>query len=197
MECKKEIFAKYNKKTIRIYQAYNDEIAHEAVKLQNFGKNFSTERMTWIKPSFLWLMNRSNWGTKKNQENILAIDVYRDFFDSLLEKAVLTSPDSKLYDGKQWEKNFGETDVYCQWDTDRGINGNPLGRYAVQIGIKGNALRDFLERGIFSIEDITPLVRKWNVQRKKNTLNTKDLPTETIYPVESSITRKKLSMQIY
>ena len=91
-------------------------------------------------------------------------------------------------------KKFSESDVYCQWDPDRGINGNPIGRYAVQIGIKGNALRDFLERGIFSIEDITPLVRKWNIQRKNNKLNIKDLPSERIYPVDSRIIRKKLDM---
>jgi len=194
MKYSKEVFARYDKKYIRVYQAYNSEIANEAVKLQNFGKNFSTQRMTWIKPSFLWLMNRSNWGTKKNQENILAVDVYRDFFDGLLEKAVLTFPDSELFSGKEWEKKFSESDVYCQWDPDRGINGNPIGRYAVQIGIKGNALRDFLERGIFSIEDITPLVRKWNIQRKNNKLNIKDLPSERIYPVDSRIIRKKLDM---
>lgn len=61
----KEIFAKYDSQCIRVYQAYNPTIAHEAVKLQTFGDSFNLNRMTWIKPSFLWLMYRSNWGTKK------------------------------------------------------------------------------------------------------------------------------------
>lgn len=67
----KEVFARYDKQCIRVYQAYNAAIAKEAVELQTFGKNFNLDRMTWIKPSFLWLMYRSNWGTKKDQELFL------------------------------------------------------------------------------------------------------------------------------
>ena len=37
-------------KTIRVYQAYNDKIADEAIKLGTFGEHFSLTRMTWIKP---------------------------------------------------------------------------------------------------------------------------------------------------
>ena len=36
-------------------------------------KDYSTTRMTWIKPNFLWMMYRSGWAEKKGQENILAI----------------------------------------------------------------------------------------------------------------------------
>ncbi len=83
MEYIKEVFAQYNKQCIRVYQAYNPVIAKEAVALQTFGKNFNINRMTWIKPSFLWLMYRSNWGTKKNQEYISAIDIYQSSFTSI------------------------------------------------------------------------------------------------------------------
>lgn len=194
MEYIKEVFAKYDKKCIRVYQAYNSAIAEEALALQTFGDNFSLNRMTWIKPSFLWLMYRSNWGTKKNQECILALDIYQDKFNSLLEKAVLTSPDSMLFDGNQWEKAFGETTVYCQWDPDRNINGNAINRAAIQIGLKSDILRDFLDTGIYRIEDMTPLVRKWNEQRKKGRLNAKELPSECLYPVKDKLIRKKLNM---
>ena len=71
----KVINAIYDDKTIRVYQAYNDVIANEALELGKFGRNFSMTRMTWIKPSFLWMMYRSGWGKKKNQERILAIDI--------------------------------------------------------------------------------------------------------------------------
>lgn len=195
MEYVKEVFASYNRKYIRIYQAYNPTIAGEAVRLQNFGESFSTDRMTWIKPSFLWLMYRSNWGTKKNQECILAIDVHREVFDRLLSKAVLTSPDSTLFDGNEWEKRFKNTDVYCQWDTDRYFNGNPRNRSAIQIGIKGEALSDFLENGIHKIEDLTPTVRKWNELRKKNKLSITELPSEKIYPVSDPKIRSRLAMR--
>lgn len=38
-----------NKMQIRVYQAYNKQIAEQAVSLQTFGNNFSLNRMTWIK----------------------------------------------------------------------------------------------------------------------------------------------------
>lgn len=194
MEYIKEVFAQYDRQCIRIYQAYNPAIAKEAVALQTFGENFNTNRMTWIKPSFLWLMYRSNWAAKKNQECILAIDVYREKFEEILQKAVLTSPDSASFSGVQWEKAFDETTVYCQWDSDRNINGNAINRAAIQIGIKGGTLRDFLDTGICRIEDLTPLVRKWNTQRINGKLNPKNLPTEKLYPICSKAIRNRLDM---
>ncbi len=194
MEYTKEVFAKYDRQCIRVYQAYNPVIAKEAIELQTFGASFNQNRMTWIKPSFLWMMYRSNWGTKKNQECILALDIYKEKFNELLSKAILTSPDSILFEGKQWEKAFEETTVYCQWDPDRNINGNVINRAAIQIGLKGSTLRDFLDTAIFRIEDLTPLVRKWNEQRKNGKLNIKNLPVEKIYPIEDKIIRKRLNM---
>lgn len=195
MEYSKEVVAQYDNQCIRVYQAYNSVIAKEAVALQTFGKNFSRNRMTWIKPSFLWMMYRSNWGTKKNQEYILALDIYQTKFNEILEKAVLTSPDSKYCTVLQWKKALAETTVYCQWDPDKNINGNPINRAAIQIGLKGDTLIDFLDTGIDRIEDITPLVKKWNEQRKNGKLNSKDLPIEKIYPVKNREIRNRLGMK--
>jgi hypothetical protein len=52
-------------------------IADSALKHQTFiSPPFSMSRMTWVKPSFLWLMYRSGWGRKdKGQKRILAIDI--------------------------------------------------------------------------------------------------------------------------
>ncbi|AZS17937.1 DUF4291 domain-containing protein [Paenibacillus lutimineralis] len=195
MEYIKEVFAQYDRQCIRVYQAYNPVIAKEAVALQTFGESFNINRMTWIKPSFLWMMYRSNWGTKKNQECILALDVHMEKFNELLRKAVLTSPDSMIYKGStQWEKAFEETTVYCQWDPDRNVNGNSINRAAIQIGLKGITLKEFLADGIYRIEDLTPLVKKWNIQRKQGKLNSKNLPVERIYPIKDNEIRKRLDM---
>lgn len=194
MKYEREIFAKFDKECIRVYQAYNTAIAGEAIKLQTFGENFNINRMTWIKPSFLWMMYRSNWGTKKNQECILAIDVYRSAFEEILKKAVLTSPDSASFSGTEWEKAFDETTVYCQWDPDRSINGNSINRAAIQIGLKGSTLRNFLDEGICRIEDLTPQVKKWNEQRKNGKLTADKLPVEKVYPLTDKEVRKQLNM---
>jgi len=44
--------------------------------------------MSWVKPNFLWMMYRSGWGIKDNQEVTLALRISRAFFDSLLADAV-------------------------------------------------------------------------------------------------------------
>ena len=82
-EQERKIYAKYNDKTIRVYQAYNDKIADEAIKIGTFGEHFSLTRMTWIKPSFLWMMYRCGWAEKENQERVLAIDIKREAFDEI------------------------------------------------------------------------------------------------------------------
>jgi hypothetical protein len=67
-----EIRADYNSSSIVVYQAYSPEIGRAAAKHGRFVPPFSRGRMTWIKPSFLWLMERSNWATKSGQEVVLA-----------------------------------------------------------------------------------------------------------------------------
>ena len=55
------IFAQYDENNIRVYQAYANPIADEAIRGATFGPSFKLSRMTWIKPSFLWMMYRSGW----------------------------------------------------------------------------------------------------------------------------------------
>lgn len=74
------------------------------------------------------------------------------------------------------------------------MNGDAIHRAAIQIGLKGSTLREFLDTGICRIEDLTPLVRKWNGQRKNGKLDAKDLPAERIYPVEDKALRNRLAM---
>src|SRR5262245_58922689 len=79
----REIRAEYDERTIRVYQAYSHQIADSALKHQTFvSPPFSMTRMTWIKPSFLWMMYRAGWGEKDDgQRRILAIDITHEGFD--------------------------------------------------------------------------------------------------------------------
>ncbi len=69
------ILAYYDENSIIVYQAFNKDIGHFAVRNQIFGGDFSFNRMSWIKPGFMWMMYRSGWGIKPNQEMILAISL--------------------------------------------------------------------------------------------------------------------------
>ena len=44
-----KIRAFYTEDKIRVYQAYNEDIAREAIKRGTFGSNFKLDRMTWTK----------------------------------------------------------------------------------------------------------------------------------------------------
>src|ERR1043166_646592 len=92
-----EIRADFDDETIVIYQAYPSEIALPALQHNRFIPPFSLGRMTWIKPSFLWLMERSNWGRKPGQEHILAVRITREGWEEALSQAVLTSPEKSVY----------------------------------------------------------------------------------------------------
>ena len=59
---------------IIVYQAFNPKIADFVCKNQRFGgSHYNFERMSWIKPNFLWMMYRAGWAMKENQQHILAI----------------------------------------------------------------------------------------------------------------------------
>lgn len=69
----RQVRAWYDAHTITLYQAYSAEITERALTAGTFVAPFKLDRMTWIKPSFLWMMYRSGWATKPGQERVLAI----------------------------------------------------------------------------------------------------------------------------
>jgi hypothetical protein len=147
---------------ILVYQAFNDRIADFAIKHQKFGgPDYSFNRMTWIKPNFLWMMYRSGWSEKDiNQSRILAIEMTFEGFEELLNEGVLTSYDNSLGDEQIWREKLNNSQVRIQWDPDHDYKGDKLNRRAVQIGIKNEALQNFNDEFITSIEDITNFVKE-------------------------------------
>ena len=156
----KRIIAQYGVDYIVVYQAFNSRISNYAVQNQKFGgTQYSFDRMTWIKPGFMWMMYRSGWAKKENQERILRIKVKKEGFKTILDKAVLSTFDSKIYDSHAvWKESLSTSEVRLQWDPDHDPKGNKLSRKALQIGIKGEMLRTFNQEYILSIEDITDFV---------------------------------------
>src|SRR4051812_30948572 len=64
----RHILAQFDAETVIVYQAYRSAIGQYAAEHGTFGGDFSYSRMSWVKPNFLWMMYRSGWGTKQNQE---------------------------------------------------------------------------------------------------------------------------------
>jgi len=190
-----EIRADHDRDTIVVYQAYSTAIAEPALRAQRFVPPFSFSRMTWIKPSFLWLMHRSNWGHKPGQERILAVRIRRAAWDKALSLGVLTSPEPGAFRSPEdWARAFADARVHVQWDPERTLRGAALPHYSIQVGISRHLIRELAEEWITAIEDYTPLTRKLYQQLQTGHADkaSKLLPTERVYPMDPVVGRRLL-----
>lgn len=190
-----EIRADYDRASIVVYQAYSPAIAAAALEAQRFVPPFSFNRMTWIKPSFLWLMHRSNWGPKKKpgQERTLAVRISREGWEEALSLAVHTSPVSSVYpDSDTWRAIFRQARVHVQWDPERSLRGAALPYRSIQIGVSRQLIRRFAEDWIVRIEDLSPLVVKIrNLLRSRQAEQARRFPPpERVYPVPADLARR-------
>ncbi len=71
----RHILAQFDDDTVVVYQAYRPASGRFAATHGVFGGDFSFTRMSWVKPNFLWMMYRSGWGTKENQEVTLGLRI--------------------------------------------------------------------------------------------------------------------------
>ena len=112
----------------------------------------------------------------------MAIDIKRDGFDYILNTAVDSAYKENVYGSKAyWKYKLQHTDIICQWDPERDINGNPLEYRSIQIGLRGEALRKYVQEWIVSIEDITEYVLKLKKMKDMNQSIDSLLPRELIY----------------
>ena len=191
------ILAQYDSDSIIVYQAYKRSIGHFAAKNQFFGGNFSYNRMTWIKPNFLWMMYRSGWGTKVGQEVTLAIRLKRFVFDKYLSLAVASSfVQSSIDHHEKWKASIAGSEIRLQWDPDHNPHGAKEVRKAIQLGIRGTQLNDFKGEGILEIEDISEFVNEQRELVNTHQLNDLLTPEENIYVPDDSKTIKNIGLNI-
>jgi hypothetical protein len=157
----REVRAVYDARTIRVYQAYSETIAESALAHQRFvSPPFSMTRMTWIKPSFLWMMYRAGWGKKDDgQRRILGIDITHEGFACALAHACPSHPEGGM-DHETWRALLTGSPVRVQWDPERDLHHNPLPHRSIQIGLSGEAVRRYVDEWIVRIEDVTPLAAR-------------------------------------
>lgn len=175
--------------TIVVYQAYNDAIAAYALEHQRFGgPAYSFNRMSWIKPGFLWMMYRSGWGMKENQERILAIHLSMDRFKEILSKAVISAWDKQFYPTQEeWKLAMQESEVRLQWDPDHDPYGNKQLRKAIQLGMKGDVLHEFCTKWIKGIADITGFVKEQNLFVQNKESGKLQVPFEEVIGMEKHL----------
>ena len=154
----REIRAVYDEQTIRVYQAYSDPIADSALAASTFvSPPFKMDRMTWIKPSFLWMMYRAGWSMKdEGQKRILAIDITREGFEWALAHACLSHPEEGVGE-REYQRLKDTAPVRIQWDPERDLHLHAQPHRAIQIGLSKEAVHRYVHQWIRRIEDVTPL----------------------------------------
>jgi hypothetical protein len=146
----RQVRALFDDDTITVYQAYGPEIADAALEAGTFVAPFKRDRMTWIKPSFLWMMHRSGWATKPGQERVLAVRISRDGFEWALRHASLSHEPARK-DGRP---------VRVQWDPERSLQLERLDHRAIQVGLGGEAVGRYVDEWITGLSDVTPLAHE-------------------------------------
>lgn len=178
----RHILAQFDDETIIVYQAYNRAIGRYAASHGVLGGDFRYTRMSWIKPNFLWMMYRSGWGTKENQEVTLALRIRRTFFDSLLAQSVPSSWDRTRFDTEnEWADAVARSSVRVQWDPDHHPAGASLERRAIQLGLRGDVLDNFGRRELVEVIDLSEFVATQKVHLAEAGLPSLLTPRERIY----------------
>jgi Domain of unknown function (DUF4291) len=184
MAADRHVRAKFSAETIVVYQAYASPIADAALAAGTFVAPFKRERMTWIKPSFLWMMYRSGWATKPGQERILAVEMTRAGFEWGLANASLSHYDRDVHESaKAWAAE--KSPVRVQWDPERSIDLQPLPYRAIQIGLSGEAVTRYVDDWIRGITDVTGTateIRRLLAAGERDAA-TESLPEERLYPL--------------
>jgi hypothetical protein len=179
----RHILAHYDTETIIVYQAYRPGIGRWAVEHQRLGgPEFSYTRMSWVKPNFLWMMYRSGWGTKENQEATLGLRIRRAFFDSLLAQAVPSTYVSELFATyEEWSKAVARSEVRLQWDPDHHPSGAKVERRAIQLGLRGDILEAFGQRELVEVIGLTEFVTEQRTVLAAEGVAGLRLPRERVY----------------
>jgi hypothetical protein len=178
----RHILAQFDDKTVIVYQAYREAIGRYAAEHGQFGGDFSFSRMSWIKPNFLWMMYRSGWGTKENQEVTLALRIRREFFDSILAAAVPSSWDREQFASEEeWSQAVSRSSVRLQWDPDHHPSGAKLERRAIQLGLRGEMLEAFGTRELVEVIDMSAFVAEQRSILSTEGISELATPRERVY----------------
>lgn len=183
----RQLYAAYDDEGVYVYQAYKPEIAQAALRKGTFAEGFSLERMTWIKPSFGWMLYRSGYASKENQEVVLRIKLSHSGWLAILSQAVESVYNPQHFPSETaWKQALSLSEVRFQWDPERHVNGQVLERRAIQLGMRGQTVRRYVDEWIVQLEDVTALAHAVHeAVLQKQALP--ELSEERVYPLDEGL----------
>jgi hypothetical protein len=192
----RHIVAQFDDESVVVYQALRPAIGHFAAQHGYFGGAFSLNRMSWIKPNFLWMMYRCGWASKEGQEVVLAVRLRRTAFDEILRRAVHATYVPKVYQSQAaWKEAVARSDVRLQFDPDHDPSGAPIQRRAIQLGLRGEFLSKYAREWLLGVEDVSEFVRKQS-QHARSPYSRLITPREEVYPVTDPKVAARLGLKV-
>ncbi|HEY5832500.1 DUF4291 domain-containing protein [Streptomyces sp.] len=186
----RRIRALHTPATVTVYQAYAPAIGVPAARDGRFPAAWSRARMTWVKPSFLWMMYRCGWAAKPDQETVLAVEISRSGFDWALRHACLSQYVVGVHaDHGTWRQQLRVAPTRVQWDPERDLGLRPLPHRSLQLGLSGEAVRRYADEWIVGIRDVTTLAREIHglVRAGRTGEAAALLPEERVYQVAGGL----------
>ncbi|WP_175407323.1 DUF4291 domain-containing protein [Streptomyces sp. TRM64462] len=157
----RRIRARHTASTVTVYQAYGPHIGLPAARDGRFPAVWKRDRMTWVKPSFLWMMYRCGWATREGQETVLAVEISREGFEWALRHACLSHYAPGLHaDRAAWRRELRHAPARVQWDPERDLRLQPLPYRSLQLGLSGEAAWRYADEWTVAIRDVTPLAHE-------------------------------------
>ncbi|BBB01488.1 hypothetical protein RVR_8925 [Actinacidiphila reveromycinica] len=187
---RQQIRALHTASTVTVYQAYPPRIGGPAARDGRFPAAWKRDRMTWIKPSFLWMMYRCGWGAKQDQETVLAVEITRQGFAWALEHACLAHYDPALHaDRDSWRRALRQAPARVQWDPERDLFARPLPHRSLQLGLVGEAARRYADEWTVAVSDVTGLAHEVHARVRAGELAAarRLLPAERPYPEDERL----------
>lgn len=184
------IRARHTASTVVVHQAYPPAIGLPAARDGRFPAAWKRDRMTWIKPSFLWMMYRCGWGTKEGQETVLAVEITREGFEWALRHACLSHYRPGVHaDRAAWQRRLRRAPARVQWDPERDLDLRPLPHRSLQLGLSGEAARRYADEWTVSVTDVTGLAHDIHglLRDGRPEEARRLLPRESPYPVPDGL----------
>jgi len=153
----------WDEEGVYVYQAFSPDIADWALEHQQLGgPHFDASRMTWIKPSFAWVLYRSGYGRKPGQQRVLKVKVSHDVLAQLLCECQCVDTNKETRSSRAGGGGLGRV----QWDPERDLMAAEgrvpralLQRRAIQIGLPGR-LSALYAASPLSVQDVTDLAHR-------------------------------------
>lgn len=187
----RQIYAHYDNEGVTVYQAFAPHIVANALEKGTFGAGFNMDRMTWIKPSFAWMLYRSGYATKTRQEAILKIKLSHEGFLAILNESVETTYNPRVYASEdEWRLTLRKSKVRHQWDPERNLKLGKINRRAIQLGIRGWVVHKYVNEWIIGLEEVTDLAHEIHEVAKNKRSNFPPVPDERVYPVSDALVKR-------